>query len=161
TFGFIWAERRRAEAERARGNEAAQRQIADAERKKAEQAEADTLADYRASTDDAIEQLIGSKPGLGPQEKTYLERSLKRGQAFAARRGDDERSQAIRAEGQSRVAFLWQKLGRKDEARKEYETAHDLLKKLADTFPDVPGYQQELARTHNNLGILLAGLGQR
>jgi eukaryotic-like serine/threonine-protein kinase len=33
------------------------RRLADAERVRAEQAEPDTLADYRASTDDAIEQL--------------------------------------------------------------------------------------------------------
>ena len=46
-----------------------------------------------------IEQLIGSKPDLGPHERSYLEKTLKRWQAFAARLGDDERSQAIRAEG--------------------------------------------------------------
>ncbi len=162
TFGLIRAELRRAEAEQARANEAAQRHIADAEKKKAEQAEADTLADYRASTDDAIEQLIGSKPDLGPQEKTYLEKTLKRWRAFAARQGDDERSQAIRAEGHHRVALLWAKLGRRDDARAEFETARDLSKKLAAAFPAVPQYQQDLATTHHNLGNLLAGLvGQR
>jgi serine/threonine protein kinase len=182
TFGLFRAEHRRAEAEQARADEAAQRQIAVAEKKKAEQAradeaaqrqiavaekkkaeqaEADTLADYRASTDDAIEQLIGSKPDLGPQEKTYLEKTLKRWQAFAARQGNDERSQAIRAEGHFRVAYLWAKLDRRDEALTEYETARELRKKLAAAFPAVPGYQQELATTHNNLGLLLADLGQR
>jgi serine/threonine protein kinase/tetratricopeptide (TPR) repeat protein len=161
TFGLIRAEHRRAEAEQARGNEAAQRQIAEAEKKKAEQAEEATLADYRASTDDAIEQLIGSRPDLGPQEKTYLENTLKRWQAFAARQGEDERSQAIRAEGHFRVASLWQKLGRRDEARAEYEAARDLYKQLAAAFPAVPRYQQDLASAHGNLGSLLAGLGQR
>jgi hypothetical protein len=97
-----------------------QRRIADSQKKKAEQAEADTLADYRASTDDAIEQLIGSKAALGPQEKAYLEQTLKRWLAFAARQGDDQRSQAIRAEGHHRVALLWQKLGQRDAARTEY-----------------------------------------
>jgi hypothetical protein len=70
-------------ANQARRNETEQRHIADAEKKKAEQAEAETLADYRASTDDAIEQLIGSKPDLTPQQKTYLENTLKRWRAFA------------------------------------------------------------------------------
>src|SRR5205085_2679597 len=37
----------------AKNEEIQQRQIADAAKKKAEQAEAETLADYRASTDDA------------------------------------------------------------------------------------------------------------
>jgi serine/threonine protein kinase/tetratricopeptide (TPR) repeat protein len=161
TFGLIRAEHRRADAEQARADEAAQRRIADAEKKKAEQAEADTLADYRASTDDAIEQLIGSRPDLGPQEKTYLEKTLKRWQAFAARQGDDERSQAIRAEGHHRVALLWQKLGQRDAARKGFETARDLRKKLVAAYPAVPQYQQELAGSHNNLGNLLANLSQR
>ena len=109
TLGLIRAEHRRAEADQSRADEAAQRQIADAQKKRAEQAEADTLADYRASTDDAIEQLIGSKATLGPQERGYLEKTLKRWQAFAARQGEDDRSQAIRAEGHHRVAFLWAK----------------------------------------------------
>jgi serine/threonine protein kinase/tetratricopeptide (TPR) repeat protein len=160
TFGLIRADHRRAEAEQARSDEATQRQIADAERKRAEEAEWQTLADYRASTDEAIEHLIGSKPDPGPREKEYLERTLKRWQAFAARQGDDERSQAIRAEGHNRVAMLWARLGRREEARTEYETARDLYKELAAAFPAVPLYQQNLANNHNNLGFMLAGLGQ-
>jgi serine/threonine protein kinase/tetratricopeptide (TPR) repeat protein len=140
--------------------EAAQRKIADAEKKKAEQAEADTLADYRASTDDAIEQLIGSKSDLGPQERAYLEKTLKRWQAFAARQGDDERSQAIRAEGHRRLGYLWQKLGRREEARVEYETARDLCNLMAAAYPTVPEYLHLLATVHGNLGVLLRDLGQ-
>jgi serine/threonine protein kinase/tetratricopeptide (TPR) repeat protein len=181
TFGLIRAEHRRAEAEKARADEAAQRliaeaqrkeaeraradeavqrQIAEAEKKKAEQAEADTLADYRASTDDAIEQLIGSKSNLGPQERAYLGRTLKRWQAFAARHGDDRRSQAVRAEGHHHVAILWSKLGRLGEARAEYETTRDLYAKLAAAFPDEPAYQRSLALTTNSLGLLLLDLGR-
>src|SRR5262249_34990066 len=99
TFGLIRAEHRRAEAEQARSEEAAQRLIADAERKRAEEAERQTMADYRAGTDQAVELLISSKPDLGPREKEYLENTLKRWQTFAARQGDDERSRAICAEG--------------------------------------------------------------
>jgi serine/threonine protein kinase/tetratricopeptide (TPR) repeat protein len=154
TFGFV-------RAVQAQADEVKQRQIADAEKKKAEQAEADTLADYRASTDDAIEQLIGSKPDLGPQEKAYLERTLKRWQAFAARQGDDQHSQAIRAEGHFRVGMLWLRLGRRDEARTEFEAARDLLKKLSDAFPDVPSYKQDLAGAHYRLGDLLRRESQR
>jgi serine/threonine protein kinase/Flp pilus assembly protein TadD len=161
TFGLIRAEHRRKEAEDARAAEAEQRQIADAQKKKAEQAQADTLADYRASTDEAIEELIGSKAELGPQEKNYLEKTLKRWQAFAAQMGDDEGSQAIRAEGHFRVASLWQKLGRPDQARTEFETARDLQHNLAAGFPSVPQHQQSLATTHHHLGLLLKDLGQR
>jgi tetratricopeptide (TPR) repeat protein len=161
TIGLIRAEQRREEADLARSDEAAQRRTAVAEKKRAEHAEAETLDSYRASTDDAIEHLIGSKPDLSPREKQYLEDTLKRWQAFAARQGEDERSQAIRAEGHKRVAWLWSRLSRWDEARTEYETARDLFKKLAAAFPALPQYQLELAGTHNNLGNLLAELSQR
>jgi eukaryotic-like serine/threonine-protein kinase len=135
-----------------------QRRLAEHERAKAEKAESETLDDYKASTDDAIEQLIGSKPELGPKEKTYLENTLKRWQAFAARQEDDERSRAIRAEGHSRVGSLWGKLGRQDEARTEYLAAHDIQKTLVEQFPTVPAYRQALALSYKDLGALLFGL---
>ena len=130
------------------------------ERKKAEQAESATLAAYRASTDDAIEQLIGSKPELGPHEKSYLEITATRWQTFADRPGDDERSQTIRGEGRHRVAKLWQNLGRNEEARTGYRTAVDIRQKLVEQFPDVQQYRQDLANSHNNLAIVLRTLGK-
>ena len=148
------------EAEKARAKAAASALAEAREREKAEKAEADTLADYRASADDAIEQLIGSKQELGPKEKTYLENTLKRWQAFAARQGDDERSKAIRAEGHHRVAQLWAKLGRKGEARTEYQVASSLRKELVERFPTNPNYQQDLADTQTYLGLLYIGLGK-
>jgi tetratricopeptide (TPR) repeat protein len=142
-----------ARAERALAKEAEQRE-------KAERAELATLASYRASTDEAIEQLIGSKPTLGPQEKAYIERTLARWQEFANRKGDDERSLAVRAEGHSRVAHLWHRLGRPDEARKQYHAARELQQKLVDGFPAAPEYQWDLACTHTGLGGLLTELCQ-
>src|SRR5262245_31853650 len=59
TFGLIRAEQRRMEADKARLAEGKQRAIAVVEKKRAEAAEAQMLEDYRAGTDDAIEQLIG------------------------------------------------------------------------------------------------------
>jgi tetratricopeptide (TPR) repeat protein/tRNA A-37 threonylcarbamoyl transferase component Bud32 len=154
-------------ADRARDSESQQRQLAEAKQREAEQqkeraqnAEKETLEDYRASADDAIEQLIGSKPVLGPQEKSYLEKTLKRWQAFAARTGDDERSRAIRAEGELRVASLRHKLGQTAQALAGYRKALAQWEKLADDFPAVPAYRQEWAGTHNNLGLLLAHQNQ-
>ena len=133
---------------------------ADRARRIAEEAEAATLADFRASTDEAIEQLIGSKPELGPHERAYLERTLERWRSFAARRGDDERSRAIRAEGHHRVAYLWQRLSRLEEARSEYERALELRRELAAAFPESPRYRRELALTHDGLGFVLRNLGE-
>src|SRR5262249_12655704 len=98
-IGFVRAEQRRVEADNAWANEEKQRIQAEDEKRKDEKAEEETLASYRASTDDAIEQLIGSKAELGPKEKAYLETTLKRWQNYAARHGDDDRSRILRGEG--------------------------------------------------------------
>jgi serine/threonine protein kinase/tetratricopeptide (TPR) repeat protein len=152
-FGLIRAEIRRKEAEHAQA-------LAVGEKKRAEDAEAQMLADYRASSDDAIELLIGSKPELGPQDRAYLETTLARWQALAARQGDDERSRVLRAEGHFRVGRLWQQLGRPPDARVEYEAARELWKKLVELYPAVPQYQTDLGKTLTNLGKLLRNLGQ-
>jgi serine/threonine protein kinase/tetratricopeptide (TPR) repeat protein len=154
SIGMWRAEQRRVEAEQAKSE-------AQTAKTRAEEAEAQTLAEFRASTDDAIEQLIGSKPELGPQERTYLEKTLKRWQVFAARQGNDERSMGLRVEGHSRVAYLWLQMGRREEARNEYEAARDLQKKLNSQFPAVPAHQHVLAQTHVNLGLLLHSLDIR
>lgn len=154
TWGFFLANAQRVVAEQAQSAEKEQR-------KKAELAEAETLDDYRASSDDAIEQLIGSKPTLGPQEKAYLEKTLKRWQEFAKRQGDDERSMAIRGEGHFRVAFLWARLGRNAEAKVEYQQAREIREKLVAQSPTVPVYQEALATTCHREGIIFRRLGKR
>jgi serine/threonine protein kinase len=140
-------------AEKAWASEKEQRQIAEKQMERAENTEAATLAD-------AIEELIGSKPALGPQEKAYLEKTLKRWQAFAVRTGDDQQSRAIRAEGLFRVAYLRAKLGQGEEAAAGYREALAIHQKLADDFPAVAAYRQGLASSHNNLGTLLEGENQ-
>jgi tetratricopeptide (TPR) repeat protein len=161
TFGLIRAEEAWAEEARQRQQAETAKKKAETAKKKAEKAAADTLADYRAITDDAIEQLIGRRPALDPLERAFLERTLKRWQVLAALTGDDERSREIRAEGHFRVGQLWYKLGRNVEARAEYEKALGLLRQLADAFPATPEYQLDLANTHNNLANLHTNLGQR
>ena len=115
----------------------------------------------RATTGTDVEQLIGGKPNLGANEKAYLEAIAKRWQAFADQEGTDEQSRSISAEGHFRVAYLWQKLGRQEDARREYEQALGLREKLAADFPAVPVYRRDLAMGHNNLGLLLADLGKQ
>jgi len=123
---------------------------------RAEKAEDDTLASFRASTDDAIEELIGSKQVLGPQEKNYLEKTLKRWQAFAMRTGDDQKSRRLRAEGYFRVAMLRHKLGQTEAALAGYHEALTIHQQLVDDFPGLPVYRDDLANTYHNLGVLLA-----
>jgi serine/threonine protein kinase/tetratricopeptide (TPR) repeat protein len=135
-------------------------QEAEEQKKRAQQAEKETLEDYRASTDDAIEQLIGSKSTLGPQEKAYLQKTLKRWQVFAGRSGDDERSREIRAEGIFRVAQLRFKLGQTEAALAGFCEALALFQKLADESPGDPERSANLGSTHNSLAILMTDLNR-
>jgi serine/threonine protein kinase/tetratricopeptide (TPR) repeat protein len=139
------AEVREQEAQRLRGEAAA--------------ASKQTMDTLRATTDDVMEQLIGAKRALGPAEKSFLEKSLQRWQAFARASGVGEHSLAIRAEGALRVASLRRKLGQRDSAVQELSRqAIDLYEKLAADFPTVPEYRKGLARSHHNLGELLQDL---
>jgi eukaryotic-like serine/threonine-protein kinase len=142
-----------AAARLAQDNEAAQR-------KKAEAAQRQAMEALRATTDDVVGQLIGARPALSPSEKTFLEKTLKRWQTFAAEKGDGELARHIRAEGVARVAYLRLKLSEQDAALAGFGEASVLWEKLADDFPAVPQYRSELAGSHTNRGLLLAGLGK-
>jgi tetratricopeptide (TPR) repeat protein len=133
---------------------------ADAQKIKAQQAEEATIAEFEASTDDGIELLIGSKPSLSEQERTYLERTLKRWQAFADRAEDDERTLQIRADAHFRLGDLWSRLDRRDEAMREYPRALEIRKRLVARFPDSLQHRRDLANAHNNYGIVLKDLGE-
>ncbi len=162
----------RAEAAKAAANRSAEQAIASEEktraaleqetvaRQRAQAAEARTLASYRDSTDDAIQELIASKEELGYKERTYLQKTLKRWQAFADEQADDALGRNYRAEGHFRVASIWKHLGETTAARTAYEQARDIEQKLVEQFPTVPKYQFDLAYVHLNLGNLLNGLGE-
>ena len=149
----------KAEAERAEGERLAKLEALK-QKQIAEQAESDTLESYRASTDDAIEQLIGSKPILGIHERTYLEKALERWRGFADRQGNDERNRVIRAEASFRLAIIWEALGQKAEAKSDYQQAAETWEQLASDFPPKSDYQHEGARSRRNLGIILRDLGK-
>jgi tetratricopeptide (TPR) repeat protein len=134
---------------------------ADAQRKQAIEFRDKALGALRATTSEDVEKLIGEKGELGPNERAYLEAIAKRWQTFADQEGADEQSRALRGEGHARVANLWQRLGRRDKARGEFEQARNVQQELADQFPDVAAYQHDLAVTRGNYGVLLADLGER
>ena len=166
TWGLLHAEERRVEAElagqiamQAQVEEKKHRLFAEEAKHRAEQAEAETLADYRASTDDAIEQLIGSRAQFGPQEKVYLERTLKRWQTFASRAGNDQRSRSIRAEGLFRVGVIRHKLGDLAGASTAYQQAMTTWSQLAQDYPSVSEYRRATASTYSNSALILENQG--
>ncbi len=149
------AEKRRADAEAVAKDEAV------AAKKRAVEFRDQALDALRAATSTDVEKLIGERKQLTANERAYLEAVVKRWQKFAAQDGADEQSRTVRAEGHFRVALLWDRLGRRDEARAEYERTRDLQAGLATDFPDAADYRKDLARTHGNLGALHHSLGQR
>lgn len=134
-------------AQRERDAKELQRQIA-------EQAEAEMLSSYLESTDDVISNLIGSKEDLGPQERNYLDKTLRRWQSFADRQGDDERTRRYRAQGLFQVGNLWRKLGRHTEARSQLAEAVSQQSTLVHDFPRNTEYRYELSRMHIGQGVL-------
>jgi eukaryotic-like serine/threonine-protein kinase len=174
SLGFLRAERLRQIAEQneraaqtektnALASAAAERlaqQNEKAERKKAEAAQRRAMEALQATSDEVIEQLIGARPVLGPDERGFLENTLKRWEAFAAEKGDGELARQIRAEGVFRVAYLRGKLGERDASLTGFREAALLWGKLADDFPAVARYRQILAQSHTNQGILLHELGE-
>src|SRR5204863_177228 len=52
-------------------------------------------------------------------------------------------------------------LGNRAEAEAAYRAALEIHEKLAADFPAVPDYRKDLAASHINLGLLLAGLVNR
>jgi eukaryotic-like serine/threonine-protein kinase len=159
SWGLIRAESQRKVAEEARkiADERAEgERLAklDAQRhqKLAEEAEDETLESFRASTDSGIEDLLGSKLEFGPQERRYLETTLRRWQAFADRQGDDARSLAIRAEGHYRVGGIQHFFGDTGEAKKAITDSIAIWELLVENFPTVARNQLGLAKAR----ILLA-----
>lgn len=167
SWGLIRAESQRQLAEQARQDadqraegERIAKLEAQRQQKLAEDAEDATLESYRASTDDAIEKLIGSKPGLGLQERTYLENALKRWKEFADRKGTDRRSRSYRGEAHSRMASIWQSLGQSLNARSEFENCAQTWDQLAADFPTEPSYRYHAAIRKRDLGRLLSAMGE-
>ena len=148
----------RAESDQAEGERTAKLDAL-AQKKLAEQAEDATMESYRASTDDAIKQLIGSKPMLGPQERSYLENALKRWQAFADRQGNDERSRAIRCEGHFYLGVIWERLGQYSDAKSSLERAVAIWERLAEDFPGKTDYRNDFSDARRELANVLQKLG--
>jgi serine/threonine protein kinase len=181
TWGLFRAEKRRLEAETAqteeakqrgiaelneakaivaKDEEAKQRAIAEDERKRAIEFRDKALDALRATTGEDVRKLIGEKTQLTDNEKAYLEAIAKRWQSFASQDGSDQQSRAIRGEGHYRVAFLWIKLGRLEEALVECDKALAVREKLSADFPDIPAFRQDLADSHNIYGKVFTDVGR-
>ncbi|MBL8854822.1 MAG: protein kinase [Planctomycetaceae bacterium] len=138
-----------------------QREEALTQAAKAAEAEKETLENFRASTDETIERLIGTKPVLGPDEVKYLESTLERWKTYAERKGSSERSLSIQAEGHLAVGKILTRLGRHQDAITELRQALALNQRVINIHDAVLDYKHNMTRTHVALGQAEHAMGQR
>ncbi|MEO6811288.1 MAG: serine/threonine-protein kinase [Isosphaeraceae bacterium] len=167
TWGMVWASR-------ARDAEAVQRQTAEAEKQRAKQSEAlakqqrARAEEREAQAIDAVSRFrdaVANEPELknNPALDALRKRLLKEPLAFF--RGLRDRLQAdkdTRPESLARLAkanfdlgILTSEIGDMQDALIDYREALAIRQRLAEANPTVVKYQSDLAKTYNNLGVLL------
>jgi tetratricopeptide (TPR) repeat protein len=108
----------------------------------------------RSMTDDVVERKFAQSTVLTEDDRAFLRSVIARFDAFAAIKGDDTESRAVRAEGRFLVGRMRVRLGELTEAEKDFDQALAIQKQLVADFPSRPEFRQELARSHNNRGGL-------
>jgi len=160
SFGLIRAEQQRVIVERQRDELAQRNQALQAAH------EHERLLNERArqaietvTSDTAIEQLTRENE-LRPEQKDFLDKMIQY-YAESTQEGaatEQERSRQTRAYFQ--MGRLNQVLGRSQDSEKAYRRVVALGRQLVADFPARPEFQQELALSHNALGVLLLASGR-
>jgi tetratricopeptide (TPR) repeat protein len=135
---------------------AAERQARADETKARQQA----FAALRSMTDDVVERKFAQGAVLTDDDRAFLRGVIDQFDAFAAIKGDDADSRAVRAEGRFRVGTMRYRLGELKEAEEDYSRALSIYKQLAAEFPTRPDFRQALARSHGSRGMLLKDTGR-
>jgi serine/threonine protein kinase len=135
---------------------AAQQQAREDETKARQQA----FAALRSMTDEVVERKLTQGTVLTEDDRAFLRGVIAQFDAFAAIKGDDADSRAVRAEGRSRVSGMHYRLGELQEAEQDLDQALSIQKQLAIEFPARPEFRHDLATSHNNRGILLSNTGR-
>jgi tetratricopeptide (TPR) repeat protein/tRNA A-37 threonylcarbamoyl transferase component Bud32 len=109
----------------------------------------------RSMTADVVERKFAQGAVLTEDDRDFLRGIIAQFDAFAAIKGDDADSRAVRAEGRFRVGLMRSRLGELQEAEQIYNEALAICRPLADEFPAEPQYRYLLAGIHRNRGNLL------
>jgi tetratricopeptide (TPR) repeat protein len=118
------------------------------------------FAALRSMTADVVERKFAQGTVLTDDDRAFLRGVIAQFDAFAAIKGDDADSRAVRAEGRRRIGLMRDRLGEFKEAEQVYDQALSILKPLAAEFPARPEFRRELAQTRNNRGNLLIKTGR-
>jgi serine/threonine protein kinase/Tfp pilus assembly protein PilF len=146
TAGLVWALHERDRKDQALAAE--------------KQARDQALAALRDMTDGIVEQQMARGDTLTEENKAFLRKIIQDFEGFAAITAEDADSRAIRAEGYFRVGTMRARLGEMAGAETAYRDALALQRHLTADFPNRPEFRQNLAKTQNNLGILLCDTGR-
>jgi tetratricopeptide (TPR) repeat protein/tRNA A-37 threonylcarbamoyl transferase component Bud32 len=118
------------------------------------------FAALRSMTDEVIQRKFAQGTVLTEADRAFLRGIIAQFDAFAAIKGDDADSARVRAEARFRVGAMRYKLGEVKEAQQDYDQAVSIYKQLSAQFSSRPEFRQELARCHNNRGVLLRETGR-
>jgi tetratricopeptide (TPR) repeat protein len=114
----------------------------------------------RSMTADVVERKFAQGTVLTEDDRAFLRGVIAQFDAFAAIKGGDADSRAVRAEGRVRVGLMRIRLGELKEAEKDFDEALHIQKQLAKDFPSRPEFRQKSAISHNNRGNLLSDTGR-
>jgi serine/threonine-protein kinase len=167
--------RQRDRAVEAEEREAERRGEAEANLARAEKAEKEAKGNLKQARDnlklarEAIDECFNiartdplfQGPRMEKARNLLLRKTLRFYRNFRVQRPDDRGLQWEEADQWFRVGYIEQVLLRTNQAREAYERARALFQALVKAHHDVPGYQNDLASTHNDLGVLLDDLGKR
>jgi serine/threonine protein kinase/tetratricopeptide (TPR) repeat protein len=167
TWGLVRAKQERRLAEAKKKEAVKERDAKDLALKAEQQARADetkarqqAFAALRSMTADVIERKFAQGAVLTDEDRAFLRGVIAQYDAFAAIKGDDAESRAVRAEGRHRVAAMRYRLGELQEAERDYDQALSIRKQLAEDFPARPEFRADLARSHLGRGFLLRATGR-
>jgi serine/threonine protein kinase len=111
------------------------------------------------TSEDALHFLETQKE-LRPEQRRFLEQAVAYYRQAVRQDAQGEEGKARQAAAYYRMAELQKRLGLGTEAVATYRAALEGYEGLAAEHPQGPPYRRGLARCHNSLGIVLAGLGK-
>jgi serine/threonine protein kinase len=114
----------------------------------------------RSMTAGVVERKFAQGAVLTEDDRAFLRGVIAQFDAFAAIRGDDADSRAVRAEGRFRVGTIRYRLGEIQAAEQHYDEALSTLAQLAADFPDRAEFRQKLAASHTNRGMVRSDTGR-
>jgi tetratricopeptide (TPR) repeat protein len=135
---------------------AAEQQAREDETKARQQA----FAALRSMSTDVVERKFAQGAALTEDDRAFLRGVIAQFDAFAAIKGEDADSRAVRAEGRFRVGSMRSRLGEFKEAEQDYDQALSIQKQLAAEFPARPEFRRDLAKSHDGRAALLYTTGR-